>query len=293
MYFWMKKASQFASWMGPRGWRLWGTFLGILLWWFLPKKRRRILLDNLQTALGLNDEEARKMAKANCICMGLLLMEALALPKLNAGNIREWVTLEPEGEEYLKAAFSEGRGVLLVTAHHGNWEWMGASLALYGYPTVAVMTPQHNKAANQIIMDLRSGAQMILAMRADVREMVRHLRAGRGVGLLMDQYAPQSTIRTNFFGRETQCQPGAAVLARMQKAPVVPVFIHRLANGRHHLTVHPPKYIDETKEKEAAQEEVTKELMEVIESHIRQYPEEWFWLHDRWKTRGRERTTTD
>ena len=289
MYFLMKKASQFASWMGPRGWRMWGTFFGTLLWWFLPAARRKILLDNLTQSLHLSEIETRKLAKENCINMGILLMEALALPKLNPQNVREWISME--GEEHLKEAFAEERGIIIATGHHGNWEWLGAGLALYGYPTVAVMTPQHNKAANQIIMDLRGGAQMILAMRADVRDMVRHLKAKRGVGLLMDQYAPQSTIRAEFFGRETQCQPGAAVLARMQKAPIVPIFIHRLPNGRHHITVHPMMHIDEAKGKEDAQIEITRELMKIIEDHIRKYPAEWFWLHDRWKIVGRARKT--
>lgn len=289
MYTLLKKASQFASWMGPRGWRLWGTFFGTLLWWFLPAARRKILLDNLEKSLHLGEKETRKLAKENCINMGIILMEALALPKLNPDNVRDWISME--GEEHLTAAFAEDRGVIVATGHLGNWEWLGSGLALYGYPTVAVMTPQHNQAVNQMIVELREGSNMILTKRADVREMVRHLKAKRGVGLLMDQYAPQSTIRAHFFGRETQCQPGAAVLSRMQNAPVVPIFIHRLPNGRHHATVHPPMHIDETLGKEEAQIEMTKALMKLIENHIRLHPTEWFWLHDRWKLVGRARKT--
>lgn len=289
MYFCMKKISQFASWMGPRGWRLWGTFLGTLLWWFLPSARRSVLLDNLKISLGIDDKKARQLGKENCINMGLLMVEALALPKLTPENIRDWISIE--GEEHLKEAMVEGKGVLIATAHQGNWEWMGAALALYGYPLVAVMTPQHNQAANDFIKDLRSGAHMILAMRAEVRDMIRHLKAGHMVGLLMDQFAPQSEIEVEFFGRKTKCQPGTAVLARLQGAPIVPGFIHRLPNGRHHLTIYPVMHIDSTKDKHEAQWELTRDLMKIIEDYIRAHPAEWFWLHDRWKTAGRARRT--
>lgn len=289
MYFILKKLSAFSSWMGPRGWRWWGNSLGTLLWWFLPSKRRRIMLDNLKTSLQISESEARKLAKVNCQNMGILVMEAMALPKLTPENVSEWISIE--GQEYLDEAFRLNRGVVMITGHQGNWEWLGAGLALYGYPMVAVMTPQHNQEVNQVIMDLRSGAHMILAMRAEVRDMVRHLKEGRGIGLLMDQYAPQSDIQTEFFGRNTQCQPGPAVLARLQKAPIVPAFIHRLPNGKHHITVYPVMMIDEAKERHAAQAEMTQELMKIIESYIRRYPEEWFWLHNRWKLVGRERTT--
>ena len=290
MYSILKKLSAFATWMGPRGWRFWGGGFGTLLWWFLPKKRRSIMLDNLMTSLQIDEKNARHLAKVNCQNMGILIMEALALPKLTPENVSEWISIE--GKEHLEEALAMNRGVIIATAHQGNWEWLGGGLALYGYPLVAVMTPQHNQEINQLIMDLRGGANMILAMRAEVRDMVRHLKEGRAVGLLMDQYAPQSDIRVSFFGRETSCQPGPAVLARLQKAPIVPIFIHRLPNGKHHITVYPLKVVDQEKERHLAQEEITRELMGIIEAYIRKHPEEWFWLHNRWKLVGRERTTS-
>lgn len=291
MYFLLRSLSKFSAWMGPRGWKCWGTMLGLLLWWFLPSQRRVVLLDNIRIALKLNEKEARKLAKANCCNMGILVMEALALPKLNPENVREW--FEVEGEEHLQDALNEGKGVIFATAHLGNWEWLGAAIALLGYPIVAVMTPQHNQAINDFIKELRSGAGMILNMRADVRDMVRHLKAGHMVGLLIDQYAPQSTIELDFFWRKTRCQPGAAVLARMQKAPIVPGFIHRLPDGRHRIKFYPVLHINEEQEKQIAQVEITEKLIRLTENEIRMHPAEWFWLHDRWKSAGRARRTMD
>lgn len=291
MYVLLKKLCSFSSWMGPRGWRFWGTCFGTILWWFLPSKRRTIMIDSIMSSLEIDKKQALQLGKTNCINMGILLFEAMALPKLNPENIRDWVTIK--GEEHFQEAFAQGRGVVIATAHLGNWEWLGAALALYGYPTVAVMTPQHNKQVNQVIVELRAGANMILNMRADVRDMVRHLRQGHSVGLLMDQFAPQSTVRANFFGRYTQCQPGAAVLGRMQKAPIVPIFIHRLPDGRHEVEILPMMFVDPNQDKKEAETETVQELIAIIEQKIRSYPEEWFWLHNRWKMAGRSRTTTD
>lgn len=291
MYFLLRSLSKFSSWMGPRGWKCWGTVFGTLLWWFLPSQRRTVLLDNIRIALKMNEKATRQLARENCCNMGILILEALAMPKLNKDNVREWFQIE--GEEYLQEALSEGRGIIFATAHLGNWEWLGAALGLLGYPIVAVMTPQHNQAVNNFIMELRSGAGMILNMRADVRDMVRHLKAGHMVGLLIDQYAPQSTIELEFFWRKTRCQPGAAVLGRMQKAPIVPGFIHRRPDGKHQIKFYPVMHIDETQEKNEAQVAITETLIRITENEIRLHPAEWFWLHDRWKTVGRERRTTD
>ena len=289
MYVLLKTFSRFSTWLGPRGWRLWGSGIGLLIWWFLPTARRKILLDNLTQSLEIDESKARELAKENCRNMGIMAMEVMASPKLTRENIAEWVIFE--GKEHLDEALSYGRGALLVTGHNGNWEWLGGALALEGYPMIAVMTDQHNSGFNRMMIELRTGMDMIVNSRTDVREMVRRLKDRKFIGLLMDQYAPQSTIKAEFFGRETTCQPGAAVLGRMQNAPIVPVFIHREANGKHRIVAHPVRFVSQEKEKDVALQETTQDLMKAIETHIRAYPAEWFWLHNRWKTVGRARTT--
>ena len=289
MYILLKTFSRFSTWLGPSGWRFFGSGIGSLIWWFLPSARRKILLDNLTQSLQIDVTEARKLARENCRHMGIMVMETMASPKLKRQNISDWVTLE--GKEHLDEALSYNKGALLVTGHIGNWEWLGGALALHGYPMIAVMTNQHNPGFNRMIIELRTGMDMIVNSRTDVRDMVRRLKDGKFIGLLMDQYAPQSTIKAEFFGRETTCQPGAAVLGRMQNAPIVPVFIHREANGKHRIMAHPVRFVSQEKEKDIALQEITQDLMTVIEAHIRAYPTEWFWLHNRWKTVGRARTT--
>lgn len=289
MYVLLKTFSRFSTWLGPRGWRLWGSGIGLLIWWFLPTARRKILLDNLTQSLKIDEIKARELAKANCRHMGIMVMEVMASPKLTRENIEEWFIFE--GKEHLDEALSYGRGALLATGHNGNWEWLGGALALKGYPMIAVMTDQHNSGFNRMMIELRTGMDMIVNSRTDVREMVRRLKDRKFIGLLMDQYAPQSTIKAEFFGRETTCQPGAAVLGRMQNAPIVPVFIHREANGKHRIVAHPVRFVSQEKEKDVALQETTQDLMKAIETHIRAYPAEWFWLHNRWKTVGRARTT--
>ncbi|MBP2651680.1 MAG: lipid biosynthesis acyltransferase [Firmicutes bacterium] len=260
-----------------------GTWLGELCWPFVPKRRKEMAVNNAMISLGLERSAALELIKQSATRFGRMFMEVLSFPQLNKNNIKQYVTIH--GGQYLDEALSYGRGVILIGAHSGNWEIMGQALAINGYPFVGIPQKQTNAAMDKFINEYRLLSGMQLAYKTDVREMMRLMDKGGMLGLLMDQDAKEKGVVVEFFGRLATAAPGAAVLARMKNAPIVPMFITETGVGQHAVLVQPVIWVTKTDKKDEDISSVTQQLTTIIENHIRQYPHEWFWLHDRWKTK--------
>lgn len=263
--------------------QLLGDALGVFCWAFvIAGKRKKMAIDNVICSLKLNEQQAIEIVKRSAIRFGGMFMEVLYFPRITPANIRQYVNIE--GEEYLREALSAGKGAVLATAHSGNWELLGAALAMNGFPLAAVVQRQTNAAMDHFINEYRSMTGMHVTYKSGVRDMVRLLNEGKIIGLLMDQDA-QPGVFVNFFGREASTPPGPAALARMTGAPIVPAFITGNGDGTHHAIIHPPIILEKTADREHDIQVMTQKLTGIIEEHIRQYPHEWFWLHNRWKTK--------
>ena len=260
-----------------------GRLIGSLCWPLIPAKRREMAVANIIDSLQLDREQALHIAKESAVRFGTMFAEVLSFPQINQNTISRYVTLE--GKEHLEEALSYGRGVVLATAHSGNWELLGASLALHGYPLVAVVQKQTNAAMDRFINDYRSLAGMHVTYKSGVRDMVRLLNKGMIVGLLMDQNAGKNGVFVNFFNRPASTPQGAAALARMNDIPIVPAFITETSPGIHTAIIKPIVTVRKTDNREQDIVDTTQELTDIIEQHIRQHPHEWFWLHNRWKTK--------
>lgn len=259
-----------------------GTLIGNLCWPVVPAKRKRMAIDNIRRSLGLSEEQAAAIAKASGIRFGPMFMEVLHMPRLNTSNIKQQVVLT--GGENLEAALSMGRGAVLATAHSGNWELLGAALAMHGFPLVAVVQKQTNQAMDRFINEYRTNAGMHVTYKQGVREMVKLLGTGKIIGLLMDQDNHVDGVFVEFFGRMASTPQGAAALARLNNAPIIPAFITENPDGTHTAIIHPPVMVEKTSDREYDIRSTTQQLTGIIEQHIRQHPHEWFWLHNRWKT---------
>lgn len=266
----------------PKGLRLaLGNRLGELCWLFVPKKRKHMAKENIRLGLKVEEPEATRIAKASAVRFGRMFMEVLCMPKLNKQNISEYI-LDFQGIEHLKEALSYGHGAILATAHSGNWELLGATLALYDFPIVGVAQKQTNDQMDRFINEYRTSSGMHITYKTGVREMVKLLGEGRIIGLLMDQDAHDG-VMVKFFGRLASTPQGPAALARMKGAPIVPTFIHEIRPGEHVVMAHPPLWVEKTADRDQDLLQMTEQLTQRIEQHIREYPEEWFWLHNRWK----------
>ena len=192
--------------------------------------------------------------------------------------------VEIDGLEHLKDAAVQGRGVLLLTAHLGNWELLAAAQPLTGLPLSVVLRPLDQPRLDRVVERLRrrTGAELISKRRA-LPDVLDALRRGRMVGILLDQNATRAEgIFAPFFGTPASTSRGLAVIALRTEAPVVPVFIRRLERGRHLIEVGP---VVPPPERDVVA--FTTSFNEAIEKAIRRAPEQWFWLHKRWKTRPR------
>lgn len=281
LYTLIKLLSRLACWLPPGAARRAGGCLGQVAWLLTPRKRKDLAAGNIQRSLQVPPGEARRLAKASTVRFGPMFVDVLRLPLLTAQPLDRWVSFR--GAAHLEDALAEGRGVVLATAHSGNWELLGASLALRGWPLVAVVQKQTNAVMDRFINEYRSRSGMHVTYKSGVKEMIRLLGEGRIIGLLMDQDAGPDGVCTDFFGRPASSPPGAAHLARMREVPIVPAFITQEPGGRYAVTLHPPVRVEKTADKKEDIRRTTQELTRIIEAHVRRQPQDWFWLHNRWK----------
>jgi KDO2-lipid IV(A) lauroyltransferase len=178
------------------------------------------------------------------------------------------------------------KGVILVSAHLGNWEMAHLFASCYlQKPLVLVARPIESRSFNRWINGIRSRfGNVVFDKKRALPKMARALQQGRPLGLLIDQGTKLSMgVEVTFFGRTTTATPAAALLARRYNVPVVPAFCIREADARLTLLVKPPVNLQRTGDPDADLKANTQRMTSVIEEVIESYPEQWLWLHKRWK----------
>lgn len=262
--------------------RMCGNGVGRLCWLLVPSKRKTMAVSNVVQVLGAEPNQAEAIVKESTVRFGRMFFEVLAFPTIKK-DINQYIHFE--GKEHLHEALAYGRGVVLATAHSGNWELLGAALALNGFPMIAVAQKQTNAEMDRFINDYRSLVGMHVTYKTGVREMIKMLSAGKVIGMLMDQDAGNEGIFVDFFQRQASAPRGPAFLARMKESPIVPAFITENHDGTHTVLIKKPIWAPQTEQRENDIIVTTQHLTEIIEKHIRLQPAEWFWLHNRWKSR--------
>ena len=259
-----------------------GSLLGQLGWFFTPEKRKRLAIEQILFCHITDDkEEARRIAKASVTRFGRMIIDVLRYPEIKDGAYRDMV--EMEGREYLDDALENGRGAILAAMHSGNWELLGGVLASEGYPLISVAFEQGGDT-DKFINEYREMMHQHVTFKTSIREMIAELKDSKFIGLIMDQDAAHAGMLVPFFGYETLTVTGPATLARMQEVPIIPTTIrYDKFKKKHVVVIHPPIYVERTDDKKRDILVTTTILNEFIEDYIRRYPEEWFWLHNRWK----------
>ena len=276
----------FLGWVSdrlPRPLRLFfGRLLGRAAWLIVPKWRKAMAAENVRLALQVSESEAQLIVKRSVVRFGPMFFDVLAFPYMTRAKMERIVKWE--GREYLEAAVAEGHGVVLATAHIGNWEMMAAATGLSGYHVVAVGRKQNNPAMDALITGLRSAVGVHATYKTSVLEMARMLGQGWVIGLLMDQDAGPDGLPTYFFGRPSYVPQGPAALARLKQAPIVPCVILDMPDGSYLMKCWPVLHVERSRDKEADIRFMTEQLVRWLEETITAHPELWFWLHNRWKT---------
>jgi len=266
---------------------LWvGRRLGDLAYWLLPR-RRAVALENLARAFGQarTHRERRRLCRESFRHLGMTLVEASTFffrpPAILLSRV------DAEGTDHLKAAMAQGRGALLLTAHFGNWELLAAAHVQTGYLLSVVARPLDSPLLDRFVTRFREGGGLeVIAKRHAARRVLEALRRGGMVGILLDQNASRREgVFVPFFGELACTSRSLAVLALSSGAPVLPVFIHREAGGRHRIVIEPAVPPPVTGDREQDIRAFTAAFARIMESTIRQWPEQWLWMHRRWKTR--------
>jgi KDO2-lipid IV(A) lauroyltransferase len=262
-----------------RGFPSLGSFYGSLLDRAIPRLRRTALI-NLRFAYPDRDE-AWRQATADGVfrSIGRLLATFAKFPDINRGNVKQWIRYE--GFEHYKRAKACGKGVLFATAHLGNWELSAYAHALLAEPMTVVLRPLDNPIIDRIV-EARRGASgnHLLSKRDFARSILQALRRNEAVGILVDQNsAPENAAFVTFFGKLASTNLTFAKLAARSGAAVIPGFaVWSDSERRFVLHFYPAVEISG----DAAVD--TARVQAAVETAIREHPDQWLWIHRRWKT---------
>ncbi len=267
----------------PLSWlRAIATGLAYLIYLLCPS-RQRLARENIRKVFGdqFSAAQQRSIVLQSTINICKTMIELFKMRYMTPEQVKALVSLE--GAEHLQQVLAEDRGAVVFTAHFGNWELGGARFAAEGLPVTVLARDSNEPVCARLINQARQHHNIEVVRRQDIRDMIRVLRDNRGLGILPDQHAAEGGIEVNFLGRPASTAIGPAVLSRHTGCALVPFFTRRLTNGTFHIQVLPPLPLPQTDDHDQFARQLMQQVNDVIGEQIRRYPEQWLWLHDRWK----------
>lgn len=229
-----------------------------------------------------NAEEIAGLARAVWRHFGGMAADAVRMPAILAGGINNLV--HEHGVERLKAALARGKGVIVLTGHFGNWELFGAWVAQNGFPVKVVGTSAYDPRLDRLIVGLRNSAGYTnIARGKGTREIIRTLRGNEVLGMLVDQDTRVEGLFVNFFGRPAHTATGPATLAAKLGCALLPAFIHIEPDGSYVIEFDEEIALVSTGDEANDLRVNTQLISDAYERAIRRHPEQWVWMHERWK----------
>jgi Kdo2-lipid IVA lauroyltransferase/acyltransferase len=282
-YFLFVSLSRFFCFIGIRKSRAFAFPFALLFFYFIPI-RKKTVITNIKIAFPqLNKNEIKKLAFRIYKSFLITLIEILCLPTTTKEEISNSITFE--NIELIKQKFNEGNGVILLSAHFGNWEYVAlSSSAQLNLPFSVVVKDQRNPFVTDWMNSMRTKwLNEIVPLGVSIRKVYQTLKSKKIVAMVADQRAPKESARIKFFGREVPVHTGPAVLAIKTGAPLL-----------YGIPVRQPDFSYKTEMVEISKEnlpedenekiiELTRRHMNYLEEYIRLYPEQWLWMHKRWK----------
>lgn len=255
--------------------------------YLLHFRLRQVGLRNLEMAFPEKSlGERRRILRGVFTSLGRQLAELCQFPGYTAENVDEVVVYD--GLENFQNAYSRGKGVLFLTAHFGGWELSAFAHSLHGHWLHVVMRPMDNPYLDSLLQSYRTMHGNKVVPKDDfVRGLLAAMKAGETVGILMDtNMTPPQGVFVDFFGIPACTASGLARIALRTDAAVVPGFtIWDEALGKYRLRFDPAVELVRTGDLEADITTNTQKFTKVIEDYVRKYPDQWLWVHRRWKTR--------
>jgi KDO2-lipid IV(A) lauroyltransferase len=247
--------------------------------------RRKVTEENLRHAFPeWSTAERDRIARRCYESFGITFLELARLPRMSRTDVIAAVL--PARMEIFDQALEGGRGGILTTGHLGNWEYTGGSVAALNYPISVTVKSQKNPWVDAYVTQARSSTGMeVLRAEGGFRQMLRVLRNNRFLTFLADQDAGRRGVFVPFFGRLASTPVGVVRFARLTRSPIIPGYAIRHEDGRYELRLPGTIFVREDLPPDEAEKEALTALVAQLEAVIREHPEQWFWMHRRWKTR--------
>ena len=261
-----------------------GKILG-RIWYFFDIRHRRIVRRNLKFVYPeWTPERVNRTSISIFQNMGITVLEICQMIYFSEDDIMGKVKIR--GEEHLFNAMNNNKGTILISAHLGNWEMVALFWPLYfKMPITAVDRQIKNRIINRWIRRLRTKfGNRVIEKEGALPEMTISLRQNKILGVLIDQGTKSSLgVKIKFFDKFVTATPAIALLALRCKSPVLPTFCTRNGDGTYTINIEPPLALKRTDDLSADLKTNTQIMTDAIEKAVREYPEQWFWVHRRWR----------
>ncbi len=245
-------------------------------------KAHQTARENLTKAFPhMNETECKDILHRMWENLGRTIGEVAYISRCSYGDYQRFV--EVEGVEYLTKFLKQGQAAIFFSAHIANWELTAKTAAMYGTPLALVYRPSNNMWIEKLVMHVRKHYQATAIAKgfAGAREVIKCLKEGQPIGMLLDQKMNDG-IAVPFFGRNAMTAPAVANLARKFKCPVIPAQIIRKQGVKFKVVIYPPLYPQNSGDAAADTLAFMTQINQMMEKWIRENPEQWFWVHNRW-----------
>ncbi len=256
----------------------------VIIYYRCARKTRKNTIQNLTIAFGneKSSKQIKKLARNVFIHFATVAVDTIRTPIYIKKGIEQYVTTK--NLHHLEAALDSKKGFLLLTGHFGNWELMGAWGGQQGHKLHVVSTALSNPKLNKLIVDNRKRAGCINIERGNAtKKIIKALKEGHPVAMLIDQDTRTKGVFVDFFGKKAHTPIGLAALAGMMNVPIITMAMHIKKDLSYEIESFPPLYYEDTGNKVADITALTQKCTDLFEKIIRRHPEQWAWMHRRWK----------
>jgi KDO2-lipid IV(A) lauroyltransferase len=271
----------------PKRWTWFiGRWLGRLIA-VLDRRHRKTALDNLRIAFPEKTEVERDALFIKSYeHLGLVVADFCRQRHVTAENLHETITASPGVLEATREEFARGKGLIAAAGHIGNWEISGHAYALWGFPTISIARRLDSPKMDAYVLRLRGlSGNEIHHKEGAVRAAIRAMKENKALGLIMDQHARQNAVPIPFFGRNVMTVDTAAHLVLKYDCGLICYAAVRQPNGSYLFIAGDPlrKHFQPSGDKEKDVRAILRFCNEQFENFIRAYPEQWLWMHRRWR----------
>jgi Kdo2-lipid IVA lauroyltransferase/acyltransferase len=275
--------SSFTGLIGLNLSRKFSFFIAFLFYYFIPI-RKKTVFENLTNAFPeYSESKIKKIAFGSYRSFSIALVEILYMPFITKDEMKKMV--QCDNSDLIIERFKERNGVILLSAHYGNWEYVAASVSLQvGIPFKVVIKPQRNPFVTKWLNKARTKWENeLVSLGISIRQIYKELKEKNIVAMVADQRGPAEGIRVNFFGRKVSIYPGPAIMSLKTNAPLIYGINVRLPDYKYKTHLYEINKNDLPEDEEEKIIELSQRHASHLEKVIRENPEQWLWMHKLWK----------